>query len=119
MDKATITRLSDEATEVLLNKPGTISSRKGGWMMISTILIESWDLYAIAFVLTFIKAEYKPTAGQLGLVSAAVQGGAMIGALLGGWVADRLGRKKVFLLTMTLFVLLAVAQGFSPQVSGI
>jgi len=116
MDKATLRRLSDEATSVLLNKPGTISSRKGGWMMISTILIEAWDLYAIAFVLTFIKGEFKPTVGELGLASAAVQGGAMIGALVGGWVADRLGRKKVFLLTMVLFVLLALAQAFSRNI---
>ena len=71
--------------------------------MIATILIEAWDLYAIAFVLIFIRDEYHPTATQLGLVTAAVQGGALIGALLGGIIADLLGRKKVFILTMILF----------------
>lgn len=115
-DQVAIRRMSDQATQVLLNKPGTVSSNKGGWMMISTILIEAWDLYAIAFVLTFIKAEYNPTPGQLGLVSAAVQGGALIGAILGGVVADRLGRKKVFILTMVLFIVLAIAQGFSHNI---
>ncbi len=116
MDHATIRRLSDEATQVLLNKPGTASSNSGGWMMIATILIEAWDLYAIAFVLVFINEEYHPTAAQLGLATAAVQGGALIGALLGGVVADRLGRKRVFILTMVLFVLLALAQGFSRNI---
>jgi hypothetical protein len=48
--------------------------------MISTILIEAWDLYAIAFVLIFIKNEFNPTAGQLGLATAAVQGDALLGA---------------------------------------
>lgn len=33
--------MSDEATEVLLNKEGTASSSRGGWMMIATILIEA------------------------------------------------------------------------------
>lgn len=61
MDQERIRKLSDQATTVLLNKPGTGSSRKGGWMMISTILIEAWDLYAIAFVLIFIKNEFNPT----------------------------------------------------------
>ncbi|HKU09723.1 MAG TPA: MFS transporter [Sinomonas sp.] len=116
MDQTTIRRLSDEATEVLLNKDGTSSSRRGGWMMIATILIEAWDLYAISFVLVFISAEYHPTAVQLGLVTAGVQGGALIGALIGGYVADRLGRKRVFILTMVLFIILAVAQGFSTNV---
>jgi len=116
MDHIDIRNLSDRATEVLLNKPGTASSNAGGWMMISTILIEAWDLYAIAFVLIFVREEYHPTAAQLGLATAAVQGGALIGALLGGIIADRLGRKKVFILTMVLFILLALAQGFSRNI---
>jgi MFS family permease len=116
MDQTTIRRLSDQATDVLLNKNGTSSSRRGGWMMIATILIEAWDLYAISFVLVFISAEYHPTVAQLGLVTAGVQGGALVGALLGGYVADRLGRKRVFVLTMVLFIVLAIAQGFSQNV---
>ncbi len=84
MDEATIRRMSDQATDVLLNKPGTVSSSKGGWMMISTILIEAWDLYAIAFILIFVRAEFGSNAIQLGLATAAVQGGALLGALLGG-----------------------------------
>ncbi|MFK0165121.1 MFS transporter [Rhizobium sp. NPDC090279] len=111
-DPATIRKLSDDATRVLLNKPNTISSTQGGWMMIATILIEAWDLYAIAFVLIFIKADFNPTAAQLGLAAAAVQGGALIGALLGGILADYFGRKKVFIGTMVLFIVLAIAQAF-------
>jgi len=116
MDQGTIRRLSDEATTILLNKEGTSSSNRGGWMMIATILIEAWELYAISFVLIFIKSEYNPTAVQLGLATAAVQGGALIGALLGGYVAARLGRKRVFILTMVLFIVLAIVQGFSQNI---
>ena len=81
MDSEYIRRLSDEATERLLNKPGTVSSTQGGWMMISTILIEAWDLYAIAFVLVFIREQYHPDPLLLGLAGAATQGGAP------GWAA--------------------------------
>ena len=116
MDQGTVRRLSDEATTVLLNKDGTSSSNRGGWMMIATILIEAWDLYAISFVLIFIKAEYNPSAVQLGLATAAVQGGALFGALIGGYVADRLGRKRVFILTMVLFIILAIVQAFSQSI---
>ena len=112
MDSEHVRLLSDVATERLLNKQGTVSSTQGGWMMIATILIEAWDLYAIAFVLIFIKTDFNPTPAQLGLVTAAVQGGALIGALLGGIFADRFGRKKVFIGTMVLFIILALAQAF-------
>src|SRR3954451_3737865 len=116
VDQARLRQLADQATVRLLNKPGTASSNRGGWMMIATILIEAWDLYAISFLLVFISAEYHPTPAQLGLATAAVQGGAMIGALLGGVVADRLGPKRVFILTMVLFIVLAIAQGFSQNI---
>ena len=116
MDQERLRALADQATVRLLNKPGTASSNRGGWMMIATILIEAWDLYAISFLLIFIKTEYNPTAVELGLATAAVQGGALVGALLGGLVADRLGRKRVFILTMILFIVLAAAQGFSMNI---
>ena len=116
MDQERLRALADQATVRLLNKPGTASSNRGGWMMIATILIEAWDLYAISFLLIFIKTEYNPTAVELGLATAAVQGGALVGALLGGLVADRLGRKRVFILTMIMFIVLAAAQGFSMNI---
>jgi MFS family permease len=116
VDQGRLRELADQATVRLLNKPGTASSNRGGWMMIATILIEAWDLYAISFLLIFIKTEYNPTAVELGLATAAVQGGALVGALLGGLVADRLGRKRVFILTMILFIVLAAAQGFSTNI---
>ena len=116
MDQERLRALADQATVRLLNKPGTTSSNRGGWMMIATILIEAWDLYAISFLLIFIKTEYNPSAVELGLATAAVQGGALVGALLGGLVADRLGRKRVFILTMVLFIVLAAAQGFSTGI---
>jgi hypothetical protein len=111
-----VRRLSDQATTVLLNKANTLSSTRGGWMMIATILIEAWDLYAIAFILIFVKADFKPTAFELALASAAVQGGALVGALFGGVLADYFGRKRVFVATMVLFIVLAIAQAFSRDI---
>ena len=85
MDQMTLRQLSDQATVRLLNKPGTVSSSRGGWMMIATILIEAWDLYAISFLLIFIKDEYNPSAAQLGLATAAVQAVRSSARCSAGW----------------------------------
>ena len=87
-----------------------------GWLMLSSILVEAWDLYAIAFVLIFIKDQYHPSNELLGLAAAATQGGALVGAILGGWLADKVGRRIMFLATMVLFIALAVAQAFVTSV---
>ena len=86
-----------------------------GWLMMASILVEAWDLYSIAFVLIFIKDIFHPSPAMLGLVAAGTQGGAIIGALFGGWLADKLGRRIVFLSTMGMFVVLALAQAFVPN----
>ena len=87
-----------------------------GWLMMSSILVEAWDLYSIAFVLVFIRAQYQPDPLLLGLAAAGTQGGALVGALLGGWLSDKIGRRVMFLATMIMFIILAVAQAFVPSV---
>lgn len=88
-----------------------------GWLMMASILVEAWDLYSIAFVLVFIKSQYHPGPLLLGLAAAGTQGGALIGALIGGWLSDKIGRRVMFLSTMTMFVVLAVAQAFAPNMT--
>jgi len=87
--------------------------------MMASIIVEAWDLYSIAFVLIFIRDAFHPTPALLGLAAAGTQGGAVIGALLGGWLADRLGRRIVFLSTMGMFVILAFAQAFVPNLASL
>ncbi len=85
---------------------------KIGWLMMSSILVEAWDLYSIAFVLIFIREQYNPDPLLLGLAAAGTQGGALVGAILGGWLSDKIGRRVMFLATMILFIILALAQAF-------
>ncbi|MBR0872577.1 MFS transporter [Bradyrhizobium tropiciagri] len=90
---------------------------KVGWLMMASILVEAWDLYSIAFVLIFIKEQYNPDPLMLGLAAAGTQGGALIGALIGGWLSDKIGRRIMFLATMVMFIVLALAQAFVPNVT--
>ena len=87
-----------------------------GWLMMSSVLVEAWDLYSIAFVLVFIRNQYHPDPLLLGLAAAGTQGGALVGALLGGWLSDKIGRRVMFLATMIMFIILALLQAFVTSV---
>ena len=87
-----------------------------GWLMMSSILVEAWDLYSIAFVLVFIREQFHPEPWLLGLAAAGTQAGALVGALLGGWLSDRIGRRVMFLATMIMFIVFALLQAFTPSV---
>src|SRR3954451_19202813 len=92
-----------------------------GWLMMASILVEAWDLYSIAFVLVFIRDQYHPDPLLLGLAAAGTQGGALIGALLGGWLSDKIGRRIMFLAgwlaTMIMFIIFALVQAFVTSVA--
>src|ERR1700735_3261453 len=81
----------DSAVRHLVSRYNPAGNRVG-WLMMASILVEAWDLYSIAFVLVFIQEQYHPDPLLLGLTGAATQGGAVIGALFGGWLAHKIGR---------------------------
>jgi MFS family permease len=105
----------DRAVAYLINQYSP-KGRYIGWVMLASILVESWDLYGIGFVLVFIRETFHPSAALLGLAAAGTQGGAVIGALIGGWLADKIGRRAIFLSTMIMFMVFALAQAFVPNI---
>ncbi|WP_309906478.1 MFS transporter [Variovorax soli] len=54
-------------------------------------------------------------AAQIGWSGSLYIGGAVIGALLFGRLTDRLGRKKLFLITLAVYALATLATAFSPN----
>src|SRR5271155_705020 len=105
----------DAAVRHLVSKYNP-SGNRVGWLMMASILVEAWDLYSIAFVLIFIREQYNPDPLLLGLAAAGTQGGAMVGALIGGWLSDKIGRRVMFLSTMIMFIIFALVQAFVPSV---
>jgi MFS family permease len=53
------------------------------------------------------------TGAEVGAAASAYLAGAVIGSLFFGWLTDRLGRKKLFTLTVVVYVLATVACGLS------
>eukprot|EP01037_Dinobryon_pediforme_P010969 gene10969-11050_t len=51
--------------------------------------------------------------GQIGVAASAYLSGAVVGSLFFGWLTDRLGRKRLFTITLLLYVLATLASGLS------
>ena len=49
---------------------------------------------------------------QIGLAASAYLIGAVVGAVGFGWMADRIGRSKLFFITLTVYMLASIATGF-------
>jgi len=53
------------------------------------------------------------TSTEVGLTASAYLAGAVFGALFFGWLTDRLGRKKLFTITLLLYLVATIATGLS------
>ncbi|PPF53946.1 MFS transporter [Clavibacter michiganensis] len=72
--------------------------------------LDAMDVGLISFVIAQLAVVWEADAGQLGFVASAGFLGMAIGASVGGLVADRIGRRQVFALTLLVY---GVATGVS------
>lgn len=72
-------------------------------------VIEGYDIQAVGVVARSLARELTLEPAQMGWVLAISNVGLVIGASFGGWLADKLGRKPVFIASVTIFGLFTLA----------
>ena len=79
------------------------------------VFLDAYDLGALAFGLKDVAREFSLTPAGTGFVASAITFGAIVGAFLGGFLTDRIGRYRVFMADMFFFVIAALACAFAPN----
>ena len=96
------------------NNAKVISQRKllgvagFGWMF------DALDVGMLSFIIVALKQDWNLTSQQVGWIGSINSIGMAVGAILFGAMADRVGRKNVFIITLLLF---SIASGLSAAVS--
>ncbi|MGG0412522.1 MFS transporter [Peribacillus simplex] len=96
------------------NNAKTISQRKLlgvaglGWMF------DALDVGMLSFIIVALKQDWNLTSEQVGWIGSINSIGMAVGAVFFGAMADRVGRKNVFIITLLLF---SIASGLSAAVS--
>lgn len=78
-----------------------------GWMF------DAMDVALLSFIMVALRQEWGLTGEEAGLLGTGNLVGMAIGAMLGGYLADRIGRKPVFLYTLILFGAASLASAFA------
>lgn len=68
-----------------------------GWMF------DAMDVGMLSFIIAALKVEWDLSPGQMGWIGSINSIGMAVGALVFGLMADRIGRKNVFIITLLLF----------------
>lgn len=80
-------------------------------------VLEGFDIQAIGVAAPRLAPEFGLTPGQLGWVFAISNIGLVIGASMGGWLADRVGRKPVFIGSVLTFGVFTLLTSFAASFS--
>jgi AAHS family 3-hydroxyphenylpropionic acid transporter len=82
-------------------------------------LCEGIDLQAAGVAAAGIGAEFRPTPGQFGTFFSASTFGLFVGALIGGRLADSIGRKRVLVASIALFGLFSLLTSFATDIESL
>lgn len=109
-------QLNAEVIEAL-DARSSLTRRQKALACIATaaICLEFLDYFLIGFIVTFVSASWQLTFGQSSVILLSSGVGAVAGAIFFGRLADRIGRRPVFLMTVTVFTVATAAMAFTPD----
>ena len=99
----------DQQTTLTTNQKKIISAAILGDML------EFFDFFLIAYVLAFIVGPWQLTFGQSAIILLASGVGAIVGGFFWGWLADRIGRRPVFMATILTFSIATGVLALTPD----
>lgn len=79
-------------------------------------MFDAWDVALNGFLTPLVGTDFGLSAGGKGLVATANLIGMAVGAVAWGTVADRIGRKRAFSITLLLFAFFSVLAAISPNI---
>jgi putative MFS transporter len=78
-------------------------------------MLEFWDAYLIGFIMAFLIGPWKLTYGIMAAVLLSSGAGAVVGGVVWGAIADRFGRKPVFVISLLVIAAASLGLAFTPE----
>lgn len=106
----------EDVSQLISKYAGQGKTNKVIWLALIGVFIDAYDLTTLSFGIEQVIADFSLTPVMTGVVASAIVVGTIFGNLLGGWLTDKIGRYRVFMADMVLFVIAAIVAGFAPNV---
>ncbi|QIN29790.1 MFS transporter [Brevibacterium luteolum] len=109
--KQPVLTVGDAFTQMRLQRAHAVI----GVVLFITFVIEAWEQVGLIYVSQYLAEDFKVSMAQVGTALGAVALGMVPGTLLWGALVERLGKKRVSVLSLSLYGLVALAAALSPN----
>ena len=106
-------------TEAMDGAPFTLKHAHIWFLSSMGIFLDGFDLFVMSIALPLIIVQFSASPIEQGMVGAAAVVGAIFGALIGGRLCDRFGRKKVFIADLFMFIIFAILSAFAWNITSL
>lgn len=93
----------------------TSGQRKLLLISVSGVFLDGYDISIIALALLQLKQPYHLNSYETGFLASAILLGNFVGAIVMGRLADRIGRRSMFLVDIVFFIVFAILQAFAAN----
>jgi MFS family permease len=107
---------AEDVSKLVSTLAGAGKSNKVIWLALIGVFIDAYDLTTLSFGIEQVVTEFALSPLMTGVVASAIIVGTIVGNIIGGWLTDKIGRYRVFMADMVLFVIAALVAGFAPNV---
>ena len=80
-----------------------------------SVMLDFFDFFLIGFVLAFFVKDWHLTFGESGTILFASGIAAIPGGIFFGWLGDKIGRRKVFMITILTFSIATGLMALTPE----
>jgi MFS transporter, putative metabolite transport protein len=109
-------RTKDDVADFVNRQPMTKSGFGVVLIALGGVFVDAYDFASLGIGVPGLRAEFNLQPSQLGTITAIMGVGAVIGGVAGGYLTDRVGRLRMFVLDLICLVAATIGAALSPNI---
>jgi putative MFS transporter len=111
-----VIRSKEDVAAFVATQPTTRSGFGVILIALGGVFVDAYDFASLGIGVAGLSAEFKLGPSQLGMITAVMGFGALIGGIGGGYLTDKIGRLRMFVIDLVCLVVATLGAALSPNI---